>query len=96
MKTIPFFGREVTIILQNANGPCPLLAIANALLLRNTVQLPERCKDVRTVHIQELMSIVAEQMLDANKETKQGGLNVAGGAVLLRGAFRTASKKVFH
>ncbi|QDZ25335.1 DUF544 domain-containing protein [Chloropicon primus] len=92
LKTIPFFGREVTIILQNANGPCPLLAIANALLLRNTVQLPERCKEARTVHIQQLMSIVAEHMLDANKETKQGGLNAAGPGADFPSSPRTVSE----
>lgn len=71
LKVIPFFGRDVSIILQNENGPCPLLAIANALLLRNQISLPARCASVGNVHIQQLLSIVAEHMLDANKETKQ-------------------------
>ena len=71
LKVIPFFGRDVSIILQNANGPCPLLAIANALLLRNQINLPARCITVGNIHIQQLLSIVAEHMLDANKETKQ-------------------------
>ena len=71
LKVIPFFGRDVSVILQNANGPCPLLAIANALLLRNQINLPARCLSVGNIHIQQLLSIVAEHMLDANKETKQ-------------------------
>jgi hypothetical protein len=48
-----------------------LLAIANALLLRNQINLPARCITVGNIHIQQLLSIVAEHMLDANKETKQ-------------------------
>ena len=72
LKTIPFLGRDVSVILQNANGPCPLLAIANVLLLRNTIRLPATCVEVtRTIHVQQILSIVAEHMLDANKETKQ-------------------------
>lgn len=31
-KSIQFFGRTTPIILQNDNGPCPLLAICNSLL----------------------------------------------------------------
>ena len=93
LKTIPFFGRSVSIILQNANGPCPLLAIANTLLLRNTVKLPERCLETRTVHVQQLLSVVAEHMLDANKETRLGGsVGVQGEEPLVATSPRTASE----
>ena len=33
-KRIMYQGREVPILMQNENGPCPLLALANALCLR--------------------------------------------------------------
>ena len=36
-KLITFFGVPKTIILQNHNGPCPLLAIANCLVLTNRI-----------------------------------------------------------
>ena len=36
LKVVTFFNREVPIVLQNQNGPCPLLAIANILLLRGS------------------------------------------------------------
>lgn len=29
LKKINFFGRKLCIILQNENGPCPLIAIGN-------------------------------------------------------------------
>lgn len=39
IKTILFMKRRVPIMMQNQNGPCPLLALANILLLRNQIQL---------------------------------------------------------
>ncbi len=39
VKTILFMKRRVPIMMQNQNGPCPLLALANILLLRNQIQL---------------------------------------------------------
>ena len=49
LKRIQYFKREVPIALQNENGPCPLLAIANVLLLRNQIKLPANAPDVSQV-----------------------------------------------
>jgi len=35
--------------MQDVNGPCPLLAIANVLLLRNQIQLPAGVGEVSQV-----------------------------------------------
>ena len=41
LKRVATLGRaRVPIALQNENGPCPLLACANALLLRGEIELP--------------------------------------------------------
>lgn len=40
LKHINIRGRGVPVVMQNENGPCPLLAIANVLLLRNQIHLP--------------------------------------------------------
>ena len=41
VKRIAFMDRpSVPILMQNQNGPCPLLALANVLSLRNQLQLP--------------------------------------------------------
>jgi hypothetical protein len=32
--------------MQNKNGPCPLLAIANVLSLRNELKLPAGVRDI--------------------------------------------------
>jgi hypothetical protein len=65
IKRISFFGREVPVFLQNENGPCPLLAIANVLSLRNEIKLPSR--SAREIVQRELISLVADRLLDASK-----------------------------
>ncbi|XP_019445093.1 PREDICTED: uncharacterized protein LOC109348933 isoform X3 [Lupinus angustifolius] len=62
-KTIQFLGRNTPIILQNDNGPCPLLAICNVLLLRNNLNLSP---DIAEVSQEKLLSLVAERLLDSN------------------------------
>ncbi|MED6167678.1 hypothetical protein PIB30_004895 [Stylosanthes scabra] len=62
-KTIQFLGRTTPIILQNDNGPCPLLAICNVLLLRNNINLSP---DISEVSQEKLLSLVAERLIDSN------------------------------
>lgn len=63
-KIIQFLGRTTPIVLQNDNGPCPLLAICNVLLLRN--QLEGLSADIGEVSQEKLLSLVAERLLDSN------------------------------
>eukprot|EP00249_Psilotum_nudum_P008131 c21062_g1_i1 orf=1-2163(-) len=63
IKAVQFLGRSVPIILQNDNGPCPLLAICNVLLLRNNITLTS---DMTEISLQRLLSLVAERLLDSN------------------------------
>ncbi|XVE64926.1 hypothetical protein DITRI_Ditri07aG0141300 [Diplodiscus trichospermus] len=62
-KAIQFLGRPTPIILQNDNGPCPLLAICNILLLRNNLNLSP---DIAEVSQEKLLSLVAERLIDSN------------------------------
>ncbi|KAI4327029.1 hypothetical protein L6164_019534 [Bauhinia variegata] len=62
-KIIQFLGRTTPIILQNDNGPCPLLAICNILLLRNNLNLS---LDIVEVSQEKLLSLVAERLIDSN------------------------------
>ncbi|KAE8728043.1 putative homeobox protein knotted-1 [Hibiscus syriacus] len=62
-KPIQFLGRTTPIILQNDNGPCPLLAICNTLLLRNNFNLSS---DIAEVSQEKLLSLVAERLIDSN------------------------------
>lgn len=63
LKYVPFLGREVPIVLQSENGPCPLLAIANVLLLRNAIRVPANTYEIEQ---DKLMAILAEYLLDNN------------------------------
>eukprot|EP00258_Populus_trichocarpa_P014458 XP_006368742.2 ubiquitin carboxyl-terminal hydrolase MINDY-2 isoform X2 [Populus trichocarpa] len=62
-KTIEFLGRTTPIVLQNDNGPCPLLAICNVLLLKNNLNLSP---DSAEVSQEKLLSLVAERLIDSN------------------------------
>ncbi|KAG7953237.1 hypothetical protein I3843_12G099300 [Carya illinoinensis] len=66
-KFIQFLGRTTPIVLQNDNGPCPLLAICtficNVLLLRNNLNLSS---DTVEVSQEKLLSLVAERLIDSN------------------------------
>ncbi|RWR87872.1 ubiquitin carboxyl-terminal hydrolase MINDY-1 isoform X1 [Cinnamomum micranthum f. kanehirae] len=71
-KVVHFFGRSLPIILQNDNGPCPLIAISNVLLLRNHLNLS---LDMTEISQQKLLSLVAERLIDSNSnvEDKDAG-----------------------
>ncbi|KAK9863969.1 hypothetical protein WJX84_010589 [Apatococcus fuscideae] len=70
LKAVDFFGRKVPVVLQNKNGPCPLLAIANVLLLRKQIHLPV---DASEVSQDRLIALVANHLLEANcEETLRG------------------------
>lgn len=52
--------RKVNIILQNGDGPCPLLAAANCLLLRDQIELPPRSKDQGFVTLEHLLNLLVD------------------------------------
>ena len=39
LKWLPWRGEFAPIVTQNANGPCPLLALCNVLLLRGKMRI---------------------------------------------------------
>ncbi|GMN32411.1 hypothetical protein TIFTF001_003666 [Ficus carica] len=64
-KLIQFLGRTTPIVVQNDNGPCPLLAICNILLLRNNLNLSPETTEVSQ---EKLLSLVAERLIDSNSD----------------------------
>ena len=44
LKPITFLNRRVSILLQNENGPCPLLAICNVLVRISRNPLATSCR----------------------------------------------------
>ena len=55
--------KDCHILLQNENGPCPLLAAANALLLKKEIELPSNCIGASVIKIDELINVLAEKVL---------------------------------
>lgn len=64
IKQIKFFGEERSILVQNENGPCPLLALCNVLLLRNAITLPQRSLGTGSVTFCDLVEILSNKALD--------------------------------
>lgn len=71
VKWIPWKGEWTPIITQNANGPCPLLAIMNILFLQWKVKLPPQ-KEVITS--EELLAHLGDCLLSVKSQEKLEGL----------------------
>ncbi|KAF4315863.1 hypothetical protein BBO99_00009084, partial [Phytophthora kernoviae] len=66
VKEAQFLGKSVSYVCQNANGPCPLLAIANVLLLRGQLSLQGLVQSPGFVSAHDLMQAVHKRLLDTN------------------------------
>ena len=87
-KRIHFLGRIVHVCTQNENGPCPLLALANVLLLRNAIQMrnfattstsassggggEESSSSPQLYSSHEVIATLATRILDSNVSEKTG------------------------
>ncbi|KAG7391564.1 hypothetical protein PHYBOEH_006648 [Phytophthora boehmeriae] len=66
VKETQFLGKSVSYVCQNANGPCPLLAIANVLLLRGQLSLEGLVHAPGFVSAHDLMQTVHKRLLGTN------------------------------
>ncbi|GKY98192.1 hypothetical protein MPSEU_000777000 [Mayamaea pseudoterrestris] len=57
------------ILLQNENGPCPLLAAANGLLLRGTLEFPAHCLQHGVASLEDVTNMLANQALAIEDES---------------------------
>lgn len=57
--------------MQNENGPCPLIAAANCLLLRDLANLPVPCKLANNATLNDVVNMLAEYAIatHANNHT---------------------------
>lgn len=62
IKQIEFKDKKVGIVTQNENGPCPLVAILNVLLLRWEIELPPPSEIVSAA---KLMEYIGHVMLES-------------------------------
>lgn len=70
LKSIVFYQRPVQIVLQNLNGPCPLLAIANVLLLSGKLVLHQDRNHVSYRHLVEMLGefLFTQQHVESEAE----------------------------
>jgi hypothetical protein len=70
LKRIKYNCKFIRILCQNENGPCPLLAIANVLILKNTIALKTLSDKIKASYlVQELINylkIEEEKWLQLN------------------------------
>ena len=70
LKTVRYQNSDRKILLQNENGPCPLLAAANALLLKGVISLPSESIRSGVASTDDVVNILAERaLLSANQDT---------------------------
>ncbi|XP_010448801.1 PREDICTED: ubiquitin carboxyl-terminal hydrolase MINDY-1-like [Camelina sativa] len=62
-KEIVYRGRSMRIVLQDKNGPCPLISICNVLILREEINLGFGCVDVSE---DDLLNHVADVFCERN------------------------------
>lgn len=65
LKWIMWHDHKTPIITQNQNGPCPLIAIANILLLRGKMKLSSNAS---TITAEELLTHVANNIVESRPE----------------------------
>ena len=63
LKPIEFQGRRLSILCQNENGPCPLLAIANVLILRGHIGFHP---DIRIAPLHDVVQLLADHVFELN------------------------------
>lgn len=62
LKEITFFSRNVVIVCQNENGPCPLIALINGLLLENKLFIhPDR----NIILLTDLQTMLADYLFES-------------------------------
>ena len=64
VRTINFLGRDVPTLGQNEFGPCALLGVVNALLLRGTLKVSS---DHGALTLQDVLARLADRLIEANQ-----------------------------
>ena len=67
IKKISFLGRESSILCQNENGPCPLIALANIMSLQNRIVFP---LDLGYICIDDLVQLMANLLLESTNSMR--------------------------
>mmetsp|Transcript_2398 Transcript_2398/g.3842 ORF Transcript_2398/g.3842 Transcript_2398/m.3842 type:complete len:518 (+) Transcript_2398:178-1731(+) len=63
IKQVSHQGNKVPILMQNENGPCPLLAISNILLLQKKLRIHT---DLAYIDFGQLIQVVGDYLVEMN------------------------------
>ena len=63
IKLITYDNSRIPILMQNRNGPCPLLAISNVLLLRKKIYIHA---DLAFIDFSQLVQLVGSYLVEFN------------------------------
>lgn len=84
LKKVQWNGKTIPLVMQNINGPCPLLAICNILLLQGKIRIHT---DYSMVNYEDLVGLLGELLLNqkppASKEYEQNYNQNVGDAIAL-------------
>ena len=69
LKRFQWKGEAIQIVTQNENGPCPLLAIANVLVLTKRIMLPSMQECISAT---QLMEYIGDYILTAGPKVVDG------------------------
>ena len=78
LKCIKFLGRKTNVILQNENGPCPLIAISNVLLLQGKIDIH---LDMKCIDLYSLLQMVTEKILELNSSRDEQVLKMVDSVI---------------
>jgi len=63
IKAVQYKGKNLPILMQNLNGPCPLLAIANVLLLQQKIHIHS---DLAFIDFGQVIQLVGDYLVESN------------------------------
>ena len=64
-------GAERKILLQNLNGPCPLIAAANALILEGQLSLPPECQRNAVASTDDVVNLLANRAITRANDNRK-------------------------
>ena len=67
VKKILFENKFRSILTQNLNGPCPLLALANILILKDKIHIHS---DYSCITHENLISMLADALIESNENVR--------------------------
>lgn len=73
VKNMSYEGKTVTFCLQSFDGPCPLLAVANVLLLRAKLRIKPGVDRLKTSHLLALMGDSIANHLESKNDLGRVG-----------------------